>query len=389
MTAPIPPAVATHIPVAAPALVADCGGLIGQIALAVPTAFFQSADVFGGCRPLVPIGNLIRAFPAELEVCLLVDDTAVRLANNWIASLDSLCSLRLAVLDSSAGVVPGPWIQDMFHVRTASARHTGFDHACDMQFVLVPGNPVGRCLADFLAVAVAELSLDLPGGNQLVGGDFRLIGHSDLQRASPVDTSSCNPLRMLDPRPVSVFGYRLHSGPASADTAFSRLHQYGFHVDQFVSLTGLHQEGRPLLLVGEPHLAEQGSILVDNARMLLDASVALLVEQGFAVIRNPVPFVVAPDSGKRLPRLYNNVIVENAVREGRSKPMVWLPQFADAEPLANDDARNCMLWEELGFDVVPVPGWSHLASRNGALRCASKVLKRIMDQDPCKLNFHG
>lgn len=382
MTAPIP------IPV--PALVADCGGLVSQIALAVPTAFFQSADVFDGCRPLVPIGNLIRALPADVEVFLLVDDTAVSLANNWISTLDPVCSLHFVALDRSIGTVPGPWIQDMFHVRTAPAPHAGFDHADDMQFVVAPGDPVGRCLAEFLAVAVAELSVDLPGGNQLVGRDFRLIGHSDLQRQGPVDTSSCNPLCMLDPRPMSVFGYRLHSGAASTDAAFSRLHQYGFHVDQFVSLTGLDKEGRPLLLVGEPHLAEQdtSSILVDNARMLLDASVSLLVEQGFAVIRNPVPFVVAPDSGKRLPRLYNNVIVENTVREGRSKPMVWLPQFADVEPLASDDARNLALWEELGFDVIPVQGWSHLASRNGALRCASKVLKRVTDQDRYKLNFH-
>ncbi|UJW75657.1 hypothetical protein [Rhizobium sp. SL42] len=372
-----------------PALVADCGGLLGQVALAVPTAFFESAEVFGGCRPLVPIGNLIKALPAAVEVFLLVDDRAVTVARRWITTLGPACLLRIVVLDHSLGTVPGPWIQDMFHVRTVPARHSASRHAGDTQFVLVPGNSVGRCLADFLAVAVAGLSLDLPGGNQLVGRNFRLIGHADLQRSAPVDTAIANPLHTLDPRPVSVFAYRLHNGNASAEAAFSRLHQYGFHVDQFVSLTGLHREGRPLLLVGEPHPAEaSGSILVDNARMLLDASVALLIEQGFAVIRNPVPFVVAPDSGKRLPRLYNNVIVENAVREGRSKPMVWLPQFADVEPLAGDDARNRTLWEELGFDVIPVPGWSHLASRNGALRCASKVLKRVMDRDPYKLNFH-
>lgn len=368
--------------VAIPALVADCGGLIAQVALAVPTAFFQSDDVFGGCRPLVPIGNLIRALPAEAEVFLLVDDTALPAANTWIATLDPACSLRFVALDSRVGAVPGPWIQDMFHVRTIPGRNADLRHPDNMQFVLVPGNPVGRCLADFLAVAVADLSLDLAGGNQLVGRDFRLIGHSDLQRAGSSHTLSGNPLRLLDPRSISTFGYRLHSRPASTDAAFSRLHQYGFHVDQFVSLTGLGKEGRPLLMVGEPHVAEPcSSILVDNARMLLDASAVLLVEQGFAVIRNPVPFVVAPDSGKRLPRLYNNVIVENAVRPGHSKPMVWLPQFADVEPLASEDQLNSMLWEGLGFNVIPVQGWSHLASRNGALRCASKVLRRIRDRD--------
>jgi hypothetical protein len=108
----------------------------------------------------------------------------------------------------------------------------------------------------------------------------------------------------------------------------------------------------------------------------LDASLFFLEEQGFAVNRNPVPLAVVSDTGKRLPRLYNNVLLENALRPGRSRPQVWVPQFGDREALEEFDSRNLAIWQRLGFDPVPVPGWSCLASRNGAIRCVTKALRR-------------
>ncbi len=359
----------------APALVADCGGLVRQIALAVPAAFFQPADLLGGCRPLVPLGNLIEALPADIEAFILLDDVSVPASRDWIATLDKVCSLRLVTLDAPIVGVSGPWIQDMFHVRLSGACP-----AVDRQLVCQPGNAIARCLAKVLDAAVVELSLGLVGGNQLVGADFRLIGHADLVGADRKPIAGFDNLHRLDPRPISVFGYRLQYAPAATEILLDHMHQFGFHIDQYISLTGLQREGRPLLLVAEPSLPEPGgSVLVDAARTLLQASVRLLTEQGFAVIRNAVPFVIVPDSGKRLPRLYNNVIVENAVRPGRLNPIVWVPQFGDVEPLQAYDAINCGIWEGLGFETIPVAGWSHLASRNGALRCASKVLRRSMD----------
>ena len=238
----------------------------------------------------------------------------------------------------------------------------------------------------------------LPGGNQVIGPDFRLIGHSSLKSggaAGAISTAArmevLEKLRSLDGRSIHVFGYRTadlsnvtvvarHVPPtpvSDLEDLVAAGHQAGFHVDQFVSVTGLARDGRPVLVVGEPHVVGHAETpLVENARRLLDASVRSLVRQGFEVLRNPVPYVPTPDSGKRLPRLYNNLLLENEIRPGRYRPMVWLPQFGDLEDLQEFDRLNREIWERLGFEVVPVAGLSYFASRNGALRCLSKVLKR-------------
>jgi hypothetical protein len=352
-------------------LVADCGGLIAKLALSIPSAFFSEETFDRWCRPLLPIGNLVRALPSEIAIFLLVDRTRIAQAQAWLSTLSPASPVTLVALDVPEGARQSPWIQDLFHVRKGE----GGGQAVS-EILSRPGAAIGPALARCLGWQAQTAMVDLDGGNQLVGDDFRLIGASGL---SPNRFSNPLPrddapagfglLETLDDRSIHLFGYRAPGGV--------RLHQHGFHVDQFVSVTGLCRNGCPLLLVAEPVLTDGlESRLVDQARQQLDASVAFLEDQGFSILRNPVPFVVTPDSGKRLPRLYNNVILENAVREGRQKPLVWLAQFGDVENVAACDEANRLIWQDLGFDVIGVPGWSHLASRNGALRCASKVLQR-------------
>lgn len=60
-----------------------------------------------------------------------------------------------------------------------------------------------------------------------------------------------------------------------------------------------------------------------------------------------------------------------------SKPLVFMPTFGGEEPAMQPfDDLNAEIWSSLGFEVVRVGGWSALAIGGGALRCASKVLKR-------------
>lgn len=155
------------------------------------------------------------------------------------------------------------------------------------------------------------------------------------------------------------------------------MHQCGFHVDQFVSVTGLRSDDRPLLLVADP-LAHTGcdARAATDLKRKLDASALSLARQGFAIVRNPIPVSPAIDTNKCLPRLYNNVLVENIVRSGQTRPFVWIPHFGDVEALDDFDGENRKIWEKLGFYAIGVAGWSHFASRNGALRCATKVINR-------------
>ncbi|WP_117194454.1 hypothetical protein [Rhizobium terrae] len=383
-------------------LVSDCGGLVSQIALAIPAAFFEKAQAGDWFRPLVPIGNLLAALPANVEAILLMDQASLTKGRSWIDALDLKCTVILVPGSKASEVVSTPWVQDAFLVRK---RVRDGDTAVE---ILAPEDcGLGRQFAAFLRTSIGSLPFHLPGGNQLVGPDFRLLGHSSilsggLGAATGPLMWTLERLEALDERPIRVFGY--HPGDLSENLTANNLsqaasirgsaddrqlvseeieylarggHQFGFHVDQFVSVTGLQRNGRPLLLLGEPCSADSRSNpLIENARRQLNASAVSLRRQGFEVLRNPVPYVVAPDSGKRLPRLYNNLMLENTIRSGHNKPLVWLPQFGDVEELDKFDRMNREIWEGLDFEIMPVPGWSYFASRNGALRCLSKVINR-------------
>lgn len=359
-------------------LLPDCGGLIRRIAFSLPPAFLEArpSDWY---RPLVPIGNLLQALAADIEGFVLVEPESLPRAEVWMASLSLAGSWKILAIEGPARARQSPWTQDLFHVRApATADHSG-------KILARPGARIGPTLAATLGWPVVDPGVDLDGGNQLVGPDFRLVGRSAVtgERFAPDEGGAGAALLSLDQRPVHLFAYRASeldgtaALPVTDPHALKGVYQCGFHVDQYVTVTGLRQDGRPLLIVAEARMADAGtSPMVEQIARQLDASARRLVCEGFAIRRNPVPFCVTPDSGKRLPRLYNNLMLENARRPGRDRPLAFLPQFADAEPLETYDAANRAVWEELGFAVVPVYGFSQLASRNGALRCLSKILQR-------------
>jgi len=279
----------------------------------------------------------------------------------------------------------------MFHVR-ASDRGRG----AAPELVLAAGNRVGPGLAEHLGAAVTHSDVTLAGGNQLVGPEFRLVGHSSFVENSVIGRKAAAPayrrwkIEALDGRSVHSFGYRpqdlgnipfdLLAIPVDPAALEGKMHQCGFHVDQFVSVTGLEYGGRPLLLVADP--VAHGGCNVRVATELkrkLDASTLSLARQGFAIERNPIPVAPAIDTNKCLPRLYNNVVLENVTRSGQKRPFVWIPHFGDTETLEEFDTVNRKIWDGLGFQPIGVAGWSHLSSRNGALRCAIKIVDRDSD----------
>lgn len=370
-------------------LVPDCGGLIRMVALALPAAFFAESGMEDTVSPLLPIGNLLLALPSDMIAIIVIDSASEASVRNWLDGLPICCITELVSL-SGTDNIPHPWIQDMFHVRT---RDRG--RGVGPELVPAAGSIVGSGLAAHLGAAVTHADVTLAGGNQLIGPNFRLIGHSSLVDDSgirrPVAGSANRRQKImaLDGRSVHSFGYRpqdLDNAPldllaVQLDQAAleGRTHQCGFHVDQFVSVTGLEWNGRPLLLVADP-VAHSGCNVraATELKRKLDASVLSLARQGFAIERNPIPVAPAIDNNKCLPRLYNNVVLENVTRSGQKRPFVWIPHFGDTETLEEFDAVNRKIWNGLGFQPIGVAGWSSLSSRNGALRCAIK----IVDRDP-------
>ncbi|WP_271361740.1 hypothetical protein [Agrobacterium sp. ST15.16.024] len=375
---------------ASPSFIADCGGLIDTIAFALPASFFTDDHDRHRISPLLPIGNLLSALPHEMMATIVIDQNCLPSAQGWLEKLPLRCAAELLPLDENSSI-SHPWIQDMVHVRT-----DGKGTATEL--VSAAGNPSARALAKRFGLVTAVSDVLLDGGNQLVGPDFRLVGHSSLKDGSGPggDTNAVErsqqwqKVEALDGRTVYSFGYRpedlavteatLDLSPtrqAPMAVASRKMHQCGFHVDQFVSVTGLTQDNRPLLLVADP-VAHAGcsTRAATDLKRKLDASVLSLIRQGFAVRRNPIPVAPTIDSNKCIPRLYNNVILENVARSGQKQPFVWLPHFGDEEALEEFDEGNRQIWEGLGFHPIGVSGWSHLASRNGALRCATKVISR-------------
>lgn len=370
-------------------LMPDCGGLLRLIALALPAAFFFDVRKGNERSPLYPIGNLLSALPCDVTAAIVIDLACLASARSWLETLTISCAWELVINDD--GGVEHPWIQDMFHVRTIADGGA-------IELVSTTDSASTRALPGHFDLSTVSSDLALPGGNQLVGPDFRLVGISSLQESGKVGSKNGSALgerwprvQALDGRPVHRFGYRPQDLGASlalpgdfletpSGSAFGdeKMHQCGFHVDQFVSVTGLTHNDRPLLLVGDP--VAQGKCspgIAADLKRKLDASVLSLMRQGFAIQRNPIPVSPAIDSNKCLPRLYNNVILENALRPGKKQPLVWIPNFGDTEALGHFDEANRDIWANLGFCVVGVSGWSHFTSRNGALRCATKVINRL------------
>jgi hypothetical protein len=356
-------------------LVADCGGCIDAMAMTIPLRLLETAPMKGAA-----LGKLVEALPSQLTLFLMTDDPSAATFADWYHGLDRACDITLISVGADAPVLESEiWSQDPWmaaeqggQLRLHYLRHTDR-----------PGRQA------FWLSAHGQLTLDEPllqmaGGNILTGPDFRILGTQSIELTrligqGPVSfDAALASHRALDPRPLHVFGFPL----PSRSGAQVELRQQPHHLDLVLSVTGRKTpDGRPLLLLADPRAGPR----LDGPRLAgwaeqLDASARRLEADGFAIIRNKVPYTAHPQwAPNPALRAYNNVFLENDIRhaQGRSRPLVWLPHFSDLEPdLEPFDRENRRVWEDLGFEPVPVYGWSALVRSGGAIRCASKVLRR-------------
>jgi hypothetical protein len=315
--------------------------------------------------------------PAGVVLILLAEEPTAMAMEDWAAGLDLRCALHI-LATAPAGTMRDAdlWTQDTF----LAAEHDGTTVLLPLPHTDHPGQHA-QWLAGATRRIAATPPLHLAGGNMLTGADFRLVGAASIQSTALVGNgpmTSDEALarhRALDARPLYLFGFPLPTRETPQPLA-----QQPHHLDLVLSLTGkITAEGKPLLLLADP----RSTLDPDGPRMpgwaeQLDATAARLEADGFAVRRNQVPYLAHLDYAPNPSlRAYNNVMLENAIRTAKSRPLVWLPHFADLEPdLEAYDRANRATWETLGFEVVPVPGWSALVRAGGALRCATKVLRR-------------
>ncbi|NKI59913.1 hypothetical protein HCG46_16710 [Labrenzia sp. PO1] len=397
-------------------IVPDCGGLIETIAISLPQKVFDPGNPHAE-KILAAIGNLLKAIPSSVSILAFADAFNEAAARGWIET-QTECRYDIVVAGARPLESADIWAQDSILVQTRGNDLRIAAPACDWPRGILP-----RLLAEHLSVACHDLPLFLPGGDQIVGEGFRLIGHTSRLRSASNKYGGDSTLLAadrrigeLDNRPVCYWGYRrqdlfekttvdTHKNKAGKNTAdsnreggldwqtandllgdlpFSHLRpdlvttieRCESHVDRYVSPTGLRHNGKHLLLLADPvAVAPEAISKAKREKRLLDASEHWLRDQGFEIIRNPVPCGVDVKNAVR-PRLYNNVLLENAVREGNGKPIMWLPCFGEDSRFMEFDAENARIWKDLGFDPKQVFGWESLAHANGALRCASKVIRR-------------
>lgn len=348
----------------------DCGGAITRLAVSVIPQCFSDHAV--GRALLHALGRFVPTLPEDVALVVLSSRESRSSVDRWVDELAPRC--RVDHVDAcfpQDDDTMALWTQDSFLVAGEG----------EIYFQPASENPTTHAawLGSSLGIRVERRKFALAGGNMLVGPDFKLVGCESFPENPDRRAAMLAALDRIDDRRVVEVGYRLGEGaPSGPGAEFYRPRQYGGHIDRSISVTGLAREGRPLLVVARGMLAcgaDPASFGPIGDR--LDRTAAALSAQGFAVLRNDVPFAPVLGTPQLRPRLYNNVLIENDVRPGRRRPLVWVPQFAEEEPaLEAFDSSNRTLWEELGFEPVAAFGWSRLAAQMGALRCVTKVLGR-------------
>jgi hypothetical protein len=155
-----------------------------------------------------------------------------------------------------------------------------------------------------------------------------------------------------------------------------------FHIDMFISLAGRNPSGKYRLLVGSPTYAYKilGQEPVEHAiGELFDDVAKTLQNEGFEVIRNPMPLTYVDLLEFKVRTWYyataNNCLIEIDADSGNS---VWLPTYGhgDWADLAPIDAENKRIWEELGFKVYELTDFHPFVQNLGSVHCIKKYLER-------------
>lgn len=247
-------------------------------------------------------------------------------------------------------------------------------------------------LATGIGARVQPSPLVFHGGDVLTGDDFVLVGQTardlsghaldDGRHVVVVDTGKT--LGNHRTRRIRVKGRDLLEMLPGGDGSPDPL----MHLDMFLTLAGRGPTGRYRIMVGSLTLADEilerppvDATLADH----LDDIATQLVDEGFEVLRNPLPLTHG-DGRRELDgdvhdvRIWylasaNNCLVQVDAEHGDH---VWLPTYGHGawRELAATDAANRRIWQTLGFTVHELTSFHTFAQRFGALHCIAKELDR-------------
>jgi hypothetical protein len=240
--------------------------------------------------------------------------------------------------------------------------------------------------------------LEFQGGNFLGGIDTHLVGKDYIE-------GNLGRVRLETPERVVAEFERLLGGRVvvlGLDERIPEEERRGtitgewqplFHIDMYITRTGVQRDGKEVVLVGSPREARR---LLDQAERpedqdgYYDQAAEQLCDHGFAVDRIPLlPVREAPQDWPQQDYVltWNNVVIHE-VFDGpeAERRRVLLPTFADPDnPLGVEqsvretlDAAAMKIWEDLGFWVLKIERMEDLAYAAGSVHCITKVLQRTL-----------
>jgi hypothetical protein len=381
-----------------PALVSSTFGTFDQVLLTLPHWLFRARTYANVYK------DFFKKFPKRLRYLFVVQRRKRPSLRKWIRDYGlGDRSDVVAVRDSLRFT---EWAEDPYVIVQNGGRGLSsfieprvFKRSGDNQIA----NQVARAKLD---VSLRPSTLIFQGGNVLIGDDFWFIG-VDHPRASrirprPGETDSAAAARVFGNameirRRLHIIGTDLripeHSlrqiqkdGKEWIEQRY-RGNKRGtrqpiFHIDMFITLAGRDERGAPVVLVGDPRMADE---ILDRGDRPEEASydafndIALqLTRKRFHVVRNPLPLVVS-DNAQRRERMWYFATSNNAiVQVGRRRRTVWLPSYGygNFKELAATDRANREIWEGLGFTVHMLTDFHPYAHDLGAAHCIKKFLAR-------------
>ena len=189
-------------------IVPDCGGLIEAIAISLPQKVFDPGNPHAE-KILAAIGNLLKAMPSSVSILVFADSFNEAAARSWIET-QTECRYDMVLAGARPLESADIWAQDSILVQMRGNDLRIAAPACDWPRGILPG-----LLAEHLSVACHDQPLFLPGGDQIVGEGFRLIGHTSRLRSASNKYGGDSTLLAadrrigeLDNRPVCYWGYR-------------------------------------------------------------------------------------------------------------------------------------------------------------------------------------
>lgn len=413
-------------------ILSDCEGAIERVAITLPSGLLADRTATGtGLKRA--LGNFLSLTEPDMTVVLIAEEGRRDDVAAWVEVVAPPCAIEIAATapKDAMGSASTCWTRDTLLVRQQSSGREYLQPRHDRP----SRQKHGEWLSRHDGAPVVDCPVYLPGGDHIVSRTARFVGDISvrwtmrlglptygeaLQRLMDLDGSQrtivfgfhaddfdrmrCLPVSSIrdavcedgeSPSDAELAGAPArgsHTDRANVqddvrrDTSRTdRLRQWPDHLDVVLTAPGEIRDGREVLILAELTMPEMepadgqlDRIRVRNA--YLGATAVRLRRLGFHVIRSRIPYL--PGLRNKIEfcsRSYNNVIVDGAVRSGRSHRIVWIPAFGEDEPLLQAfDEKAVQLWQGLGFEPRLVQGWSGVAASNGGLRCATQVLARRM-----------